>query len=109
MDPMGPAMYVVPAGRAKYRARIPPRLIRNGMKVCPNDYKRGFSILCDLPGKATRFFVNGKFVMTERRTPFYIRGNFKKVVVPWKSYPKYAVIKCKARRDYIVRAVRFVC
>lgn len=110
MDPMVPlpALYVVSAGQDSMRGP----LLTDGSTICPGDYPTGFSILCDAPSSAesARFFVDGDFIKSEYRMPFYIAGDYKMRIPPWTSYPDTGLLKCKLRDGATVSAqVSFNC
>jgi len=77
---------VVSAGRDRRRGAV----LRDGSRICPADFRYGFSILCDPVSFASRatFFVDGERVRTERVVPFYIAGDFEGRVSKFRRYPE---------------------
>lgn len=114
-DPLFSAsqLVVASAGRDRMRARIPERVLSNGSRICPGDYARGFSIRCDAASavRKARFYVDGKHARTEYHAPYYLAGNFKVFVKPWKKHGQGMVeIRCRlGRKEELVARVWIGC
>lgn len=108
VDPLFPAtLYVVSAGDG---ARGPQ--LQDGSNICPDDYPIGFSILCETAGpvRKVNFFVDGEFVKTEYRVPYYIAGDYESTVAAWTTFPSSGVIMCSPSGASSVSAsVSFTC
>lgn len=64
--------------------------------ICPSDYPRGFSIVCNVPKNVLKYgtlaiMLNDKTVRVERYRPFSIAGDNPEKggkIRPWTTYPK---------------------
>lgn len=108
-----PQLLVVSAGREWIRSRISEVTLRNGYRICPSDYPRGFSIRCE-PASTVRkvkFFVNGVYVKTEITEPYYIAGNYASgMVKAWKTHFRNVIVICQyGRNTQISRRINILC
>lgn len=107
MDPLATSQLVVTsAGRERFRSRIPEKVLIDGSRICPKDYRRGFTIRCDSAEEVRRakFYVNGIFLRSESHEPYYIAGNFKVFVKPWKRSSDTFKVVCRLGRRKEVSA-----
>lgn len=78
--------------------------------MCLEDYPSGISVLCQGPGRRARFNVNNGRTRIERRAPFYISGDVRGRVRPWRRPPPKARIMCRIDKKYRVFAkIVFKC
>lgn len=61
------------------------KVVASGSKICPLDFKTGFSFECVMPGVEgpIDIAVNGKTVATEYFVPYTIGGDYQGVVIAW--------------------------
>lgn len=98
-------MYLARAGGLKWALKSEVMLKPNArIKVCPTDYKRGFTIRCEptvpFPRKLYRveFYVNNKFNKNEYVVPYYLAGNNeKRVRAYYFGNRNYLKIECMAK------------
>lgn len=94
-----PAMYLVRLkNQMPFRQR---RLVTDRYtKICPSDFPSGtFTVECYVgrTDVAVSFSVNGAWVHTETRAPYFIGGKkHSGVVYKWADYPKKALVSCWA-------------
>lgn len=95
-------MYLVRAGGIKWALKSQKMLKPNArITVCPDDFKRGFTIRCEPTIPFTQnlrrvdFFVNNKFHKFEVVVPYYLNGNNdRKVRAYYFGSRKYLKIQC---------------
>eukprot|EP00177_Eucheuma_denticulatum_P003837 GFKZ01006932.1.p1 GENE.GFKZ01006932.1~~GFKZ01006932.1.p1 ORF type:complete len:138 (-),score=4.73 GFKZ01006932.1:269-682(-) len=107
VDPLvGPTLYVVYA-----RTGIRAMELSDGSTVCPKNFPAGFTIMCVAPSASSAsFFVDGIFVRTEYKIPYFIAGDYKGRINPWVDYPDTGTIMCRLRDGSSVSAtVSFTC
>lgn len=68
----------------------------------------GFSIRCDAYGTEAKIFLNGRQVRRERIAPFYISGNYKAYVVPWRG-ARSGKLECRIGGKTIIKRIVVGC
>lgn len=97
-------MYLVRAGNIKWALKSEEMLKPNArIKVCPDDFKRGFTIRCEPTVPFFRkhhkveFYVNNKYHKVEVVVPYYLAGNNeRKVRAYYFGNRKFLKIECMA-------------
>lgn len=88
-------------------------VLKDGDKICPADFSKGFTIRC-LESSGDRraiFTVDGKFVRKEVKVPFFIRGDRDGMSYPWKDYPTQAefTVECQTTHSIAHVTLSIAC
>ena len=100
------ALYIVPAGPISSGM-----LLGATATVCPADYPSGYSIECRSSNPTATFYVNGDGVRKEMKKPFYIAGDAKGMVRPWKVHggEKAVWVACKYSGERVRSRITLAC
>lgn len=85
--PKGIKMYIVKSGGIAwaFKTETPLELGKNN-RVCPTDFKKGFSIRCepetDNQNVKVLFYLNSKFRRAQKSAPYFLNGNTAQKVRP---------------------------
>ena len=107
-DPMeSMSLWVVPASGSKGAAMM----LDDTSSICRTDYTAGYTILCRSPFSRAYFNINGDWVRSELKSPFFIGGDVRGEPKAWAppKLNKPFTVACKSEGKVVRSKVTITC